>query len=751
MPTRRTFLRKLGLTIGAISFGPDPLGAFTYQKKTAPRTAPPEPPVVPIDFRYSPGVWRSPISFPGDAATSFVTEHGGLIREGRTAGMASSIPAAESVEIRFEGEGETSSPTQRIDSPGVPVVRTALGAGGGSVEMTAFSTRHEDEGAVDNFMISVTPGSGTLTLRLSVRSPRTLSVIAKEDDDFPRGAVCALAEDGDSDRAFLFLDAPATASTEDGALVLRSQVDPAGGTGPVTFTLRVPAEPAELDALSDGARELDERMKDSVKRWETRVPAATPAGWTLIAPYGDFLTASVRIVDQLRPAHSPAPTPGDENGVQPPAPSRLPDIVDEHFLMESEFYSGREKEARERLERIWNLENNEGRIVGAGGPANTKEMSAAVYALCRHAELSGDWKFFNELYPDAFNALNSMKEGRDQAAASGTPNGKRNLLAGGSLGRGWQGTWNEVTNTLWTLMALKQMLKISDRLFLAKKSEIREFYGQLRLAFVLTTREEMVEDPAGFRYLPMTLGGVAEGLRPQSAQASLAVAIAPGVLFAKEDPFVQGFQKLMESVSREGVPMGTGPGDADDYLPVDAALLGQVYLWASLPEEAHACFAGFLNHASTVYTWSTMQRAPGGALPPGGPGLDPRASAECIRALRHILVFEDEEVLRLLEGVSTADTGREAALEIRDTPTRWGRVSVALEPVDKRTWTLRYKRVPNDPRSSPPLTSVELPRVIPPNFRFDTITGTTAIKNGPRVIIDGSALAWEARLIDLMR
>ena len=115
------------------------------------------------------------------------------------------------------------------------------------------------------------------------------------------------------------------------------------------------------------------------------------------------------------------------------------------------------------------------------------------------------------------------------------------------------------------------------------------------------------------------------------------------------------------------------------------------------------------------------------------------------------MVMEDEAVLRLFDGVAKMDMAEARPLRIERTPTRWGRVSVSLEPVDARTWKITYLREPVNAAQAPPLTSVELPRVLGPNFRFDTISPGTAIKNGPRVTIDGAVLRWEAMLRDLRR
>ena len=118
------------------------------------------------------------------------------------------------------------------------------------------------------------------------------------------------------------------------------------------------------------------------------------------------------------------------------------------------------------------------------------------------------------------------------------------------------------------------------------------------------------------------------------------------------------------------------------------------------------------------------------------------------------LMLTGDGVTEALEAMVPGDISELAEGRMRKierTPTRWGRVSVTLEPVDARTWKVSFLREPVNPEKAPPLKSVELPRVLAPNFRFDTITPVTAIKNGPRVVIDGAALRWEAVLRDLRR
>jgi len=60
------------------------------------------------------------------------------------------------------------------------------------------------------------------------------------------------------------------------------------------------------------------------------------------------------------------------------------------------------------------------------------------------------------------------------------------------------------------------------------------------------------------------------------------------------------------------------------------------------------------------------------------------ASAECVRFLRHNAVLEDNQSLRLLEGITAADLLERQSFTLAHTPTRFGRVSLTLEPKETR-------------------------------------------------------------------
>lgn len=740
-------MKRIGLTAGVLAFGTDPAAAFLYQKRGVIRR---EPDVVPpdtVDFRYAPAERSTPIRRPGGVrGQTFLDAGGGMLRrEGDRSPLA--------LTVGLEGAGEIVSREQRIESPHQPLLLTTLAFADARMEVAGFTSTWKDEGEADTVIVTVTPGAAPVTLRIGIGGGRGMDAEVRNEGDLPRRKLTRVRRDGDSGPSFLLLDAASEIVREEDALVLRIPVEIPAGSSSTAYRLRLPLGRGDEGDIVEGMTRLDDRAAAERIRWEEWKTRRGPSGWSMPGAYGDFAVAAARLIDQAAPAPAAAP----QSGAAPPAGER-PDLVDEHFLSEAERYLGRDADASARLRAVWNLEDDRGMIVGAGGEANMKEMCAAVYSLCRHAELTGDWNLFNELYPDAFNALDHLRQKRDKAGALSEPsaNAARKLLPEGSPGTGWEGLHEEMTNTLWALIALKQLLDISDRHFLMKKSEIREFYGQLRLAFVSTARDRMTRDAAGFSWFPMVAGpaGAASGgLLPQQAGlGDLALGLHPGLLFKKDEVHVRDFPARVKAALAEEIPAGTGAGGADSFDVADAAVVAQALIWFGLPEEARAIFIGFLNHAAPTYAWGTPATAGGGILPAATRrSPDPRAAAEAIRTMRHAMVMEDDTILRLFDGIGAADLAPEQPLRIEGTPTRWGRVSAALEPVDRRTWKATFRREPVNPEKAPPLASVELPRVLGPNFRFDTITPVTAIKNGPRVVIEGTALAWEAILRDLRR
>lgn len=352
------------------------------------------------------------------------------------------------------------------------------------------------------------------------------------------------------------------------------------------------------------------------------------------------------------------------------------------------------------------------------------------------------------LAPNVGQAIDFLIRLRAEARGGNSPNGKYGILPPGFADGGLGGIHDEFTNTLWTLAGVRAVALANKKLALAELNEAAGFYKELRAAFDIAAEEQMVTDPRGFRYLPMVMRQDPvmqldewDRPRPQTAQWSLSQAIFPGEVFARKNPIVRGHIALMQACTREDVPAETGWLHHEGIWNYNAAFVAEVYLWAGLRGWAHRTFTGYLNHASPLHAWREEQPLQHALLSMlWGDMPHNWASAECIRYLRHMLVLEDNEKLRLLEGILPTDLHERHAFRLANTPTRFGRISLDVEPAGLHGWKARYKRTGGEaPKTleihAELLSGVELSRVNGAAFKK---------AGGGYATIDPAAMEWTA-------
>jgi hypothetical protein len=226
--------------------------------------------------------------------------------------------------------------------------------------------------------------------------------------------------------------------------------------------------------------------------------------------------------------------------------------------------------------------------------------------------------------------------------------------------------------------------------------------------------------------------------RPQTGQWPVSHVIFPGSIFAKDDPIVRGHIALMQASTAEDVPAETGWLRHDSLWTYNAPFVAQVYLWAGLRDWAERTFTGFLNHASPLLAWREEQPLQQASVSQFWGDMPHNwASAECVRYLRHRLVLEDEDRLRLLDGVLPSELTQRQAFSLVSTPTRFGRVSLAVEPAGKQGWQISFRRegarTPQAVELSADLLSGRTPRVEGAAYRL----------SGNRLLIDPEKTEWK--------
>ncbi|MDI6765977.1 MAG: hypothetical protein QME52_04045 [Bacteroidota bacterium] len=745
--SRREFLSKFGATVGALTIGKDIMNTFPFpdllqkESRVAPTSG--EPQSRKVDFRYAPKNWQSTYCFPDDPFKSLVGKNGELLYGHQGIGKDEKV-FPHIVSFGLKGKEALTYIEQKLESPSIPIITTKLEGGDVIVQLTTFATNNSDEGRVDNVLVEIIPKDSDkvqCSPEIIIKSESKF-IKTNEDDDYS-----IIEIETDTRKIFMVVDAAGEFRSDGDINRLQLKSATTAKEKSIKFFVRFPQEGQGYDKIEDGLEEPEDMLTEARAFWKRWKPTGGKVGWKLTESYNDFLVSSIRNIVQAREIKD-----GKNVFQVGPTVYRGLWIVDGNFLLEAARYLGYDKEAQEGLKSIWDRQDDNGLFTAGAGEAHWKDTAVAVYALVRQAELSQNWDYFNEMYTDAHKAIMALKELRDKAIDDGSANGKYKLLPRGYGDSGIGGICEEYTNTLWALVGTNALYEVSRRFRLPRWQEIRDFYGELRPSFFNSVNQELRKHPNGFSYLPMLMKSDPKWLesdinkqpKPQAAQIYLSHAIYPGLLFTKDDKLVRGHIELMKSIVKEDIPIETGWLANDALWPYNAAIVAQVFLWLGEQDLARKTFIGFLNHASPLYTWREEQSLQDadvfnfiGDMPHNW------ASAECIRFLRHMMILEDAKDLHLFKGIGLPELENGKELSLSYSPTRWGKVSVTLEPIDKLTWRTRFKREDFDEKAYSQLDWIKLPRKLAGVYNFNGIKGVKIGREVDQVLVKPEFTEWE--------
>ena len=693
-----------------------------------------------VDFRYAPRHSQSTICFPDDPNKTVVGQAGDLRYGFAKSLMVGMEDFATVIEFSLAGFQDDRVFRQWIEEPGVPIVHTLIDRPSATLELIAFASRHNDEGRVDNVLLSIKSKRGRVAVAPKLRL-RTCDKLELEDYDSPIATVLASAS-----KTLLLVGVKLGDALgrcvwwEEAGFTLYLPHDEATPEREARYFVRLPQEKQTAETLRAGLRNPEKLLVETRDFWRQWKPFGTTE-WSYPGRHGEFLTACARNIQQAREVKN-------QRLVFQVGPTvyRGLWIVDGNFLLEAARYLGYDKEADEGLRSEWSKQVDSGQVIAAGGGEHWKDTAIAMFTLVRQCELKQDWTLFRELEPNVSHAIDFLIELRDQARSGKSTNGRYQLLAPGFADGGIDGVRSEFTNTVWALAGLRSVAAAAEQQGLHSLDKAAGFYKELNAAFQEAGRREMVRHPAGFNYLPMIAHDDPSvndpdpwnRPRPQTAQWALSHAIYPGLVFDKTDPIVRGHIALLQSCTQEDVPIETGWLWHDSLWNYNASFAAHVYLWAGLGDWAHRTFTGFLNHASPLYCWREEQPLQH-ALVGQDWGDMPHnwASAECVRYLRHMLALEDGQTLRLLEGITAGELNGSGGYILRESPTRFGRINLTLEPAGAARWRLQFERA-----GGPMPSAVVVPETVA-GLRIERITGAEHKSRSGRVEVDPAASKWE--------
>jgi hypothetical protein len=670
-----------------------------------------------VDFRYAPRDGWTLICRPDDPHKTLVRQDGALLYDfdGRNVDVA-----------RFDTVLELSAETayspmdirQRTESPARPIVVTTVRYPDQTLELVAFGHEHDGRRTdVVLWRITAAAHADEVLAGLHIEPYLRTGAWAAAADPEPANALHRVAAgeplvlppegtDGiprlrpGTDAPCILRSVPQTLSE-----VHARGFRPAGAAMTTPTLLRggestsgavlVPLDHDDVAALDlEWARRALERERevwDSVElvpRW-IEVPDRDVQ---------DLLTACSRNILQARELEHGAPIlhvgPTIYRGLW---------LVDGHFLLEAARYLGFDDAADAGLEALLRRVKPDGSIAEIEHVPHIKETGIAIATLVRQAELSGDRDRLRRQWPIVQAAVAHIERLRDQARALPADHPLHGLMPEAFGDGGVADARPEYTTAAWTLTGLRFAVRGAE--LLDAPADVERFslaYEELRRAFEISAQAQRAALPGGVgNYLPMAaptsgahqfLVGVAAGevprwreIQPETATWAMCHAIWPGEAFDPDGVWVQDLLELFDARDdEEGIPATTGWLAYRGVWTYAASFAAHVWLYAGRPDRAIDYLYAFANHAYPTRVWREEQalRSAGnryvwGDMPHNW------ASAEMIRLVRHLLVFERDRDLDVLPALPDRWTEAGCRIHLDRTPTRFGAVTLTVEATER--------------------------------------------------------------------
>ncbi|MBU6399853.1 MAG: hypothetical protein KGS61_06005 [Verrucomicrobia bacterium] len=660
-----------------------------------------------IDFRYAPPVWQTSICLPDDWQKTIVGKDGSLLYDypGRFAGFGT--------RITFGLRGEVTWVRQTLAAPRVPIVQTVARVGSVELQTEAFAVapahpvarnRVNLEGDRERGQVRPTNGGMTflelshhparhdvLIVRLwnrgqaSVEVTPTLTIESQSALTVDPGQKRLRIGTGTELQCVEAYANVESATNRVRAVFTATTLKP-GGQRVLAFCIaRGAPGPVLLRSVAQaqGLRRQAERFwrKLDLPYDRLEVPDAGVQA---------LLDSAIRNIYQAReikqglPAFQVGPT--CYRGLW---------VVDGSFIMEAMAYLGRLTEAREGIQYLTSFQRDDGGFLLIDG--HWKETGIVLWAITRHARLTGDRPWLRAIWPRVERAVAFVQQMRVTASANAAaPN--CGLIPDGFSDGGLADRVPEYTNIYWTLAGLRAAIQAA-RWFgqegdaTAWQREFDDFYATFRRAAARDTRT----DGLGHRYLPIRMRDNGE-IPPQKAQWGFLHAVFPGKVFAADDALVAGNMAMLHSVEREGLVLDTG-WLKDGIWNYFGSFYAHAWLWLGNGDKAARTLYAFGNHASPLLVWREEQKPRGEGAQFVGDMPHNWASAEFIRLVRHLLVLERGNELHLFEGLPPTWARPGAVTRINHVMSEFGPLSLEFRVArDGRTGWLRLE----PPTRTPP-------------------------------------------------
>jgi hypothetical protein len=292
--SRRTFLETLAASGAAAAAR----GEVSTSRPVGTKSKNANASDTPIDFRYAPRLSQATICFPDDPKKSLVGQAGDLRYGFINPPMAGMENFATVCTFSLGGMQDDRVSRQWLEAPHIPIVHTFIERPTATVELMAFSTRHADEGRVDNVLMTILPKQAPVATipRIHIRDCRSL----KQSSGPPAIAI------NEANSNALFLVAAKMGPTLDYATfwdeegyTLYLPHGKASHGKPLQYRIRFPQEGQSVDALQEILQQPDILANEAREFWTQWKPFGSTA-WSYPGRAGEFLTVCARNIQQAR-------------------------------------------------------------------------------------------------------------------------------------------------------------------------------------------------------------------------------------------------------------------------------------------------------------------------------------------------------------------------------------------------------------------------------------------------------------------
>ncbi len=329
------------------------------------------------------------------------------------------------------------------------------------------------------------------------------------------------------------------------------------------------------------------------------------------------------------------------------------------------------------VDRFIEYQTENGRVEIMSPSLLHRETPHFIWLLYRYAVISGDKVWLQERWPYMEKAVAHIQELRRRTFTNADVP-YYGLIPPGLTDGGIGGVNPEYGGVFWSLIGLKTAIKAAR--YIGKSAVAEQWqqeYDIFLQYFQAAAERDMRRNERGFVYLPMKMNVTGDIPDPQRGQGQMCHLIFPGKVFGLEQPFIRGMLGIFDQNLVQGLVIDSGWLKGGVW-PFFAAHRGLAELWVGRPQRAVDALFAFADHATPTLNWVEEQMPVVEKGRIGGDQPQTNASAQIIRLLRHLLVFERGCNLEIFNGLPRTWLYPGARLHLNEIATELGPVSIEM-------------------------------------------------------------------------